>query len=295
MHQAHVTYTDENLTQAVLDRIHPDCDPRVAEVMRALVRHVHGLVREVRLTPEEWGQGVAFLTELGRWCDGKRQEVILLSDVLGVTMLVDAIAHAGAAGVTETTVLGPFHRENPPVLAEGADLAPGMAGERLEVAVRVADAEGRPLEGAEVDVWHASPEGFYDSQIGDGEEHSMRGRFRSGPDGMVRFATIAPASYPLPHDGPAGRVLGAMGRGAMRPAHVHFRIRREGYRDLVTHVFAEGDRHLAEDAVFGVKASLVADFAAARRRGESEHLRLDYEFRLPRLEQIAAGRERPEA
>jgi len=289
MDQPHVTYTDENLTGAVLDRIRPDADPRTAEVMRALIRHLHDFVREVRLTPEEWGQGVAFLTELGKWCDDKRQEVILLSDVLGVTMLVDAITHATQENVTETTVLGPFHRENPPVLADGADIAPGMQGERLEVAVRVADAEGQPVEGAQVDVWHASPEGHYDSQIGNGEEHSMRGRFRSGADGMVRFATIAPASYPVPHDGPAGRVLDAMGRGPMRPAHVHFWIKRDGYRDLITHVFAAGDRYLHEDAVFGVKASLVTDFAAAQRRGESEHLRLEYEFRLPRLATAAAA------
>jgi hydroxyquinol 1,2-dioxygenase len=282
MDQAHVTYTEANLTQAVLGRIRPDADPRMAEIMAALIRHAHDFVREVRLTPEEWGQGVAFLTELGQWCDDKRQEVILLSDVLGVTMLVDAIAHAADGNVTETTVLGPFHRENPPVLPDGADIAPGMAGERLEVAVRIANAEGNPLPDAQVDVWHASPEGHYDSQIGDGEAHSMRARLRSGADGMVRFTTIAPASYPVPHDGPAGRMLEAMGRGPMRPAHVHFWIRREGYRDLITHVFAAGDRYLEEDAVFGVKASLVADFEAARRRGETSGLRLEYEFRLPR-------------
>lgn len=287
MDQAHITYTEANLTQAVLDRIRPDCDPRVAEIMASLIRHLHEFVREVRLTPEEWGQGVAFLTELGKWCDDKRQEVILLSDVLGVSMLVDAIAHATQEKVTETTVLGPFHRDNLPVLPDGADIAPGVAGERLEAAVRIADAEGRPIEGAQVDVWHASPDGHYDSQIGDGEGHSMRARLHSGADGMVRFTTVAPSSYPVPHDGPVGRMLRAMGRGAMRPAHVHFWIRKDGYRDLITHVFAAGDRYLDEDAVFGVKASLVADFSAARRRGETDHLKLEYEFRLARQDMAA--------
>jgi len=282
MADGHITYTDDNLTEAVLGRIRADADPRTAEIMSALVRHLHGFVREVKLTPDEWTKGVAFLTELSQWCDDKRQEVILLSDVLGVTMLVDAITHATAEAVTETTVLGPFHRENPPVLDSGADIAPGIEGESLEVAVQVTDAAGAPIPGALVDAWHASAAGAYDSQIGDGEEHAMRGRFFTDAAGMVRFRTVNPSSYPVPHDGPAGRVLAAMGRGPMRPAHVHFWIKAEGYRDLITHVFAEGDPYLQDDAVFGVKASLVADFAAARARGEAETLRLDYVFRLPR-------------
>ncbi len=282
MPEGTISYTDANLTEAVLGRIRPDADPRMAEIMAALIRHAHAFVREVRLTPEEWGKAIGFLTEMGRWCDDKRSEWILLSDVTGVTMLVDALAHATDEAVTETTVLGPFHRENPPVFESGANISPGMPGERLEVAVRIADAEGRPIPGAQLDVWHASREGGYDSQIGDGEAHNMRGRFRSDAEGMVRFTTIAPAFYPVPHDGPVGRVLAAMGRGPMRPAHVHFWIKAPGYRDLITHIFAAGDPYLAEDAVFGVKASLVQDFTRARREGRSEHLMLEYEFRLPR-------------
>ena len=283
MPEGHVTYTDANLTEAVLARIRSDADPRMAEVMTALIRHLHDFVREVKLTPAEWSEGVKFVTELGRWCDDKRQEVILLSDVLGVTMLVDAITHATQENVTETTVLGPFHRENPPVLANGAEIAPGMPGEPLEVAVTIADAQGNPIEGAQVDAWHASPEGQYDSQIGTGEEHSMRGRFRSDAQGLVRFRTIAPASYPVPHDGPAGRVLAAMGRGPMRPAHIHFWIKAPGHRDLITHIFSDGDPHLHDDAVFGVKASLIRDLEEARRKGEAEHLKLTYAFRLARV------------
>ena len=191
MPEGHVTYTSENLTEAVLARIRPDADPRMARIMTALVRHVHDFVREVELTPEEWEAGVAFLTELGRWCDDKRQEVILLSDILGVSMLVDAIAHRTHASVSETTVLGPFHRENPPRMVNGQNMSPGVAGEPLEVEVRILDEDGTPLEGAQVDAWHTSPEGYYDSQLGD--EHNMRGRFVTGPDGVVaRWAACSP-------------------------------------------------------------------------------------------------------
>lgn len=280
MPDGHVTYTEANLTEAVLERIRPDAEPRIREVMSALIRHMHDFVREVQLTPEEWEQGVAFLSELGRWCDDKRQEVILLSDVLGVSMLVDAIAHRSHASVSETTVLGPFHRENPPVLQNGAHLSPGVEGEPLDVAVVVTDEDGAPLEGAQVDVWHTSPEGFYDSQIGDGEAHNMRGRFVTGADGKVAFHTVMPASYPVPHDGPAGRVLAAMGRGPMRPTHVHFWIKKPGYRELITHIFKDGDPHLHDDAVFGVKASLVTDWDAAKR--ETGRARLTYAFRIPK-------------
>ncbi|WP_237213417.1 dioxygenase family protein [Falsiroseomonas oryziterrae] len=280
MADGHITYTSENLTQAVLERIRPDADPRIQKVMTALIRHVHDFVREVELTPEEWEQGVAFLSELGRWCDDKRQEVILLSDILGVSMLVDAIAHRTHASVSETTVLGPFHRENPPRMANGQNMSPGVPGEPLEVEVRICDEAGRPLDGAQVDVWHTSPEGFYDSQLGD--EHNMRGRFVTGPDGVVAFPTVMPASYPVPHDGPVGRVLSAMGRGPMRPTHVHFWIKKPGYRDLITHIFRDGDPYLHDDAVFGVKASLVTDWDAPKKDGKPA--KLTYEFRIPKLD-----------
>lgn len=280
MPEGHITYTSENLTQAVLDRIRPDADPRMRQIMTALIRHVHDFVREVELTPEEWEAGVAFITELGRWCDDKRQEVILLSDVLGVSMLVDALANRTHASVSETTVLGPFHRENPPLVKNGENLSPGVVGEPLEVDVRICDEQGQPLEGAQVDVWHTSPDGFYDSQLGDA--YNMRGRFITGPDGLVAFPTVMPSSYPVPHDGPVGRVLQAMGRGPMRPTHVHFWIKKPGYRDLITHIFRDGDPYLHDDAVFGVKASLVTDWDAPKKEGKPA--RLSYEFRIPKLD-----------
>lgn len=283
MPDAHITYTDANLTEAVLGRIQPGGEPRRAEIMKALLTHAHAFIRDTRLTPEEWQYGIKFLTEMGQWCTDKRSEWILLSDVTGLTMLVDAITHASQQNVTETTVLGPFHRDNPPVLSNGENISPCMAGEPLEVRTVIADADGKPIAGAQVDIWHASAEGGYDSQIGNGDEHCMRGRFITGADGLVHFWTINPCSYPVPHDGPVGQVLAAMGRGPMRPAHVHFWIKAAGHRDLITHIFADGDKYLYEDAVFGVKASLVVDFAAKRNAGGSDHLELDYEFRLPKL------------
>lgn len=278
MSEGHITYTSENLTEAVLARISPEASPRIRQIMTALVTHLHDFVREVELTPEEWEQGVGFVSELGRWCDDKRQEVILLSDILGVSMLVDALAHRTHASVSETTVLGPFHREDPPVLKNGENLSPGVAGEPLEVEIRILDEAGQPLEGAQVDVWHTSPDGFYDSQLGDA--HNMRGRFTTGMDGLLSFPTVMPASYPVPHDGPVGRVLDSMGRSPMRPTHVHFWIKKPGYRDLITHIFKAGDPFLHDDAVFGVKASLVTDWDAPKAAGKPA--KLSYEFRIPR-------------
>lgn len=285
MADGHITYTSENLTGAVLDRIAADAGPRVRQLMTGLITHLHDYIREVELTPEEWEQAVGFITELGRWCDDKRQEVILLSDILGVSMLVDAIAHRTHASVSETTVLGPFHRENPPPMKNGENMSPGVEGEPLQVEVRILDEDGAPLEGAQVDAWHTSPEGFYDSQMGDA--HNMRGRFVTGADGVIAFPTVVPAAYPVPHDGPVGRVLAAMGRGPMRPAHVHFWIKKPGYRDLITHIFKDGDPYLHDDAVFGVKASLVTDWDAAKAEGKPATLR--YEFRIPKLSKDEAA------
>ncbi len=282
MPDTHVTYTDANLTEAVLARIQPDVNPRTKEIMTALLKHAHAFVRDVKLTPAEWDAGIKYLSAMGPFVTDKRNEWILLSDVTGVTMLVDAITHASSEGVTETTVLGPFHRENPPVLGNGDNIAPGLVGEMLEVRVVIADAAGKPIQGAQVDVWHADKDGGYDSQIGDGNTHMMRGRFVTGADGVVHFWTVNPSCYPVPHDGPAGQVLAAMGRGPMRPAHVHFWIKAPGYRDLITHIFADGDKYLYEDAVFGVKASLVVNFEAKRKAGTSDHLELEYEFRIPK-------------
>jgi hydroxyquinol 1,2-dioxygenase len=271
--------TEANLTEAVLARIGSGTPPRLREVMESLVRHLHAFVREVELTPAEWLEGIRFLTRTGQMCDDKRQEFILLSDTLGVSMLVDAIANRTTGGSTESSVLGPFWREGAPFQPDGGDIADGVEGPGLAVEVCVADESGRPIDGAEVDVWHTSPEGLYDTQIGDGGEHRMRGRFRTGPDGIVRFTSVMPRSYPIPDDGPVGGMLRALGRHPMRPAHVHFRLSASGYRDLVTQVFVDGDEYLDSDAVFGVKNSLVAPY---EREEGSHRYRMTYTFRLSR-------------
>jgi hydroxyquinol 1,2-dioxygenase len=268
-------FTEENLTEEVVARMGRECDPRLREVMTGLIRHMHAFVRETRLTPEEWMKGIQFLTEVGKWCDDKRQEFILLSDTMGVSMLVDAIANPSAGDTTESTVLGPFFRENPPIIGNGGDISPGIAGKRVDVDCRVLSEDGAPIEGAQIDCWQASPDGGYDSQMGDGSEHNLRGRLKSDATGRFWFETTLPACYPIPDDGPVGDLLRAMGRHPWRPGHLHFWIQAPGHRQVITHLFVRGDRYLDTDVVFGVKDSLISDFGAANDRG-----RLNYDFRL---------------
>jgi protocatechuate 3,4-dioxygenase beta subunit len=280
--------TEANMTEAVIARTAPATDARLSEIMASLVKHLHAFVREVELTPEEWFQGVQFLTRTGQTCDDKRQEFILLSDTLGVSMLVDAIANRTSGGSTESSVLGPFWREGTPFSENGAHIAKGVDGAKLDVEVRVSDEGGRPLPGAEVDVWHTSPDGLYDTQIGDGTEHNMRARFRADAAGLVRFTSVMPQSYPIPDDGPVGDMLKALGRHPFRPAHVHFWLTAPGYRDLVTQLFVEGDEYLDADAVFGVKNSLVVPFE--RMPGENTY-RVRYEVRLAQAARQSAAAE----
>jgi protocatechuate 3,4-dioxygenase beta subunit len=270
-------FTEQSITDEALARVSPDCDPRLRTVMTSLVRHLHDFVRETRITPEEWFKGIAFLTECGSFCDDKRQEFILLSDTLGVSMLVDAIAHPGGDGATESTVLGPFFRENPPAIANGGDLAPGIEGRRIDVDCRVMSEDGSPLAGAQVDCWQASPDGHYDSQIGDGETHNLRGRLKADDSGRFWFNTTLPSSYPVPDDGPVGALLRAMGRHAMRPGHLHFWIQAPGHEPVITHLFVKGDAYLESDVVFGVKESLVVDFGGPS--GPRHTMRYDFRLR----------------
>jgi hydroxyquinol 1,2-dioxygenase len=215
-------------------------------------------------------------------CDANRQEFILLSDVLGVSMLIDALNHPMTANSTETTVLGPFYVEAAPERPLGADIASGIAGVPLLVSGTVASADGRPLPGATVDTWHSDAEGFYDVQQLDRTGGLvLRAKFGTDDAGRFDFRSITPAAYPIPHDGPVGRMLKAQGRHPWRPAHIHFRIEAPGHRTLVTHVFLEGDRYLDSDVVFGVKDSLVTTLRAAPEpAGEAAGRHLHYDFRL---------------
>ncbi|GAB0117712.1 intradiol ring-cleavage dioxygenase [Acidisoma sp. 7E03] len=281
-------FTEENATEAVIERNGGCSDPRLREIMSVLVRHLHAAVRELRVTPEEWFAAIKFLTRTGQISNDRRQEFILLSDTLGVSMLVDAINNRKIEDVTPSTVLGPFYVEGAPHLAMGADIASHGRGEPLFVSGIVADEVGRPLEGAELDVWQTSEDGFYDTQDETQPDMNLRGVFHTGSDGRFWFRSIVPASYPIPSDGPVGDMLKALGRHPMRPAHIHFILRARGYESLTTHIFIEGDPYLDSDAVFGVKDALIAPLktaTAAQRDAyglpESCHT-LALDFRLQR-------------
>lgn len=253
---------DADCSVAVVDaRMGPEVAPRLREVMHILVKHLHAAAKEARLTTEEWATTIRFLTETGQMCSEWRQEFILLSDVLGLSMLVDAINHERPATATENTVLGPFHLQGVPHYPKGANICLDGKGEPLVVRGQVLDIFGRPIAGATLDVWAANDEGFYDvQQKGIQPDFNLRGLFTTEADGSYWFRTVKPRYYPIPDDGPVGQLLAALGRHPFRPAHLHFLVSAPGYETVVTHIFTPDCPYLAEDAVFGVKESLVADF-----------------------------------
>ena len=235
-------------------------EARLREVMTSLTRHLHAFVEEVGLSQQEWEHAVGYLTRVGQACDEVRQEFILLSDVLGVSMLVDEINHGAPAGATESTVLGPFHVVDSPPRALGDDISLDGVGDPVVVAGRVRDLEGRPVPGASLDVWQASADGFYDVQQPDLQpERNLRGLFTADNAGRYWFRTVLPKWYPIPDDGPVGDLLAATGRHPNRPAHVHVIAGAAGHAPLTTHVFLAGSPWLDSDAVFGVKDSLVRE------------------------------------
>jgi len=252
--------TEQELTDRVLSRIAGAFDPRFREIMLSLVKHLHGFIREVALTPAEWRAAIDFLTHTGQKCDDKRQEFILLSDTLGVSMLVDAVNHRDHEGATESTVLGPFYVEDAPPMANGANIAEGAAGVPTFVSGRVTDVDGKPIAGAVLDVWQTDAEGFYDVQRPEKGDMRLRGKFRTDADGRYRFRTIKPVSYPIPTDGPVGRMLNKIGCHPYRPAHLHMIVSAASHVPVATHVFVAGDPYIDSDAVFGVKPSLIVDF-----------------------------------
>ena len=249
---------EEALTAEVV-RAFASADPRLKEILSSLVTHLHAFIREVRLTPEEWRAGIDLLAEAGRITDDRRQEFILLSDVLGASMQTVNVNAPSDPATTESTVLGPFFAEGSPLADNGEDIARGAPGSPCWVEVEVRSESGEPIPGARVEVWGAGDDGLYDVQRS-GEEMANRAHFFTSSQGGVRFWGILPSAYPIPVDGPVGKLLTAAGRSEMRPAHLHFLITAEGHSPLVTHIFVSGDRYLATDAVFGVRASLVAEF-----------------------------------
>ncbi|MEH6640088.1 intradiol ring-cleavage dioxygenase [Vreelandella glaciei] len=256
-------FTEECSVEAVNTRMGETINPRLREVMASLITHLHGFVKEVELTQEEWEFAIDFLTRTGQTCDDKRQEFILLSDTLGVSMLVDAIQHRRPEGATENTVFGPFHVDGAPELEMGANISLDGKGEQCLYEGRVLDLDGNPIEGVRIDVWSDNSEGFYDVQQPDEQPvWNNRGVFITGPDGRYWFTGIKPVSYPIPDDGPVGQMLRHLGRHPWRPAHMHFLLDHPDYERIVTHTFVAGDTYLTSDTVFGVKESLILDYAA---------------------------------
>ncbi|GAA1387661.1 dioxygenase [Pseudonocardia kongjuensis] len=238
-------------------------DDRLREVLTALTRHLHAFLREVRPSEPEWQAAIGFLTAAGHITTDRRQEFILLSDVLGASMQTIAINNEAVGDATEATVFGPFFVEDAPRIELGGDIAGGAPGRPCWVEGTVTDTAGNPVAGARIEVWEADEDGFYDVQYDDGRT-AGRAHLFTGDDGGYRFWGITPVPYPIPHDGPVGALLDASGRSPMRAAHLHFMVTAPGLRTLVTHIFVRGDELLDSDAVFGVKESLVQDFVEQR-------------------------------
>jgi hydroxyquinol 1,2-dioxygenase len=251
--------TPDEITAAVIERFESCSDPRLREVMQSLVRHLHAFAKEVDLSEAEWQVMIENLTATGHITDDKRQEFILWSDTLGLSMLVDALANQLPAGATESTVLGPFYVPGSPLRAYGADIAEEEAGVPAWVHGRILSVDGEPLD-AELDVWQNGDNRLYAVQDPDAPEDHLRGRFRTRPDGSFAFLAVRPVPYPIPDDGPVGKMLDATGRHPWRPAHIHMIARAPGHRTVTTHIFDEESEYLDSDAVFAVKPSLLRRF-----------------------------------
>ncbi|WP_152663909.1 intradiol ring-cleavage dioxygenase [Sphingomonas sp. SRS2] len=290
-------FEQDRSADVVLGRIGPGADPRLREIMGVVVRHLHAAVREANITSDEWMTAIQFLTATGHMCTEWRQEFILLSDVLGVSMLVDALNHQRPEGSTENTVLGPFHVSDAPRYAHGDNICLDGKGEPLVVRGRVVDTAGRAVEGATLDVWQANEDGFYDvQQKGIQPDFNLRGIFESDAQGEYWFRSCKPRWYPIPDDGPVGKMLTALGRHPNRAAHLHFIVSAPGYDRVVTHIFTPDCPYLPEDAVFGVKHSLIADFQkvddparAAELGFEGPFWTVEWDFILARDNELDAA------
>ncbi|MGA8550073.1 MAG: intradiol ring-cleavage dioxygenase [Stellaceae bacterium] len=281
--------TEDDITAEVVQRFAQTPHPRLREIMLSLIRHLHEFVKEVNLTEAEWFQAIEILTEAGHMNSDKRQEFILFSDTLGVSMVVDLLNHRKPDGATESTVFGPFHRQNAPELPWGGNIAHlDHEGAPTLVSGRVLDLDGRPVAGALLDVWQAQTSGLYDSQDPALHEMHMRGKFRSDAEGRYLLRTVLPVHYPIPSDGPVGAMLRATGGHPWRPAHIHFVVSAAGYEPVTTHIFDRTDEYLGSDAVFAVKESLICDFTRhqtvdgeARRLGiAAPYFTTEFDFRL---------------
>lgn len=280
-------FDQQSITQAVIDRLAQSDDPRFKRVMTSLITHLHDFVRDVQLTESEWIGAIQFLTDVGQTCTEKRQEFILLSDTLGVSVLVITINHPAEQGSAESTVLGPFYWQGAPDLPRGSNLAQGVKGEPTFYSGRVLSAQGQPLANALLDIWSGDGDGNYDMQIPEETGMKARGRIRTDAEGRYWFRSIRPTFYPVPTDGPVGVMLRKMGRHPNRPGHIHMIVSAPGYRPVTTHLFVAGSQYLDTDAVFGMKESLVAQFERHPPGAGPDGERMDvpfytvnYDFRL---------------
>lgn len=254
--------TEQTITDAFLGYLGDQTNPRLREIMTSLAKHLHAFANETSLTHEEWQQGLDILRQAGQITTPQRDEFVLLSDVLGLSSLVDMINSSDQA--TSSSVLGPFHISNPPAYPMGSDLRKQYSGELVLVEGKVVNDKDEPLAGATLDIWQTAPNGLYSSQDPEQDEYSFHALFTTEADGLYRFTTVRPVSYTVPTDGPVGTLLNATGRHPWRPSHLHYIVKADGYRPLVTEVFPDDDPYLDEDTVFGVRSDLVISYEKQR-------------------------------
>lgn len=283
-------FSEARSAEVVAESFAATRDPRLRQILVSLVEHLHGFIKDVQLTEAEWATAIRFLTETGRLCSDTRQEFIMLSDVLGASMLVETLNNRADGGLTESTVEGPFHVVASPERELGASIAGDAPGEPCLVSGGVTDADGHPVPGATVDVWQANADGCYDVQLpGVDPEKNLRGLFTADGDGRFSFRTIVPSYYPIPVDGTVGELLRATSRHANRPAHIHFEVAAPGMRTVTTHLFVDDSPYLGSDAVFGVKDSLVREFPTIDDPARAAELGLPNPFRTVHFD-VVLGR-----
>ncbi len=273
--------TIDNVTDVVTAALgkHGEVTPRTREILMALIRHLHDFARDVKLQHDEFLFACDFLARAGQLCDDKRQEFILLSDIVGLEVLVDMLSHDGEVGASESTVLGPFYRENPPVLPKGASIAQMHfdGEETLYFEGYVRDTAGNPIEGVLVDVWEDAPNGLYENHDPNQPDYNLRGRLQTDENGHYAFRAVRPVAYPIPDDHTAGELIRAMGHHPMRPSHMHFLLQKDGYKRLISQVFDSRDEYLEKDSVFAVKESLIGEYRkAAPELGVDLHMSFDF-------------------
>lgn len=264
-----LTFSEATSSQAFAERFSANPDSNLAQLIAAAVTHVHDLIKQFRPTQNEWRKVIAFLTEVGHASDERRQEWVLLSDLIGASALVEEINTRRPKSATPNTIRGPFFRNDAPERASGTSISLDGIGEPLAVSVRVEDLDGLPIPGAEVVTWQANAEGFYENQQPDLQpEHNLRGLFRTDAQGRFDYRSVVPSGYGVPDDGPVGRLLAEAGYPLRRPAHLHFVIRAKGFETITTHIYDANDPHLSEDALFGVRPELVTCFEPADVAGK---------------------------